>query len=217
MEIDIVTVNSSWEDLDYAVYVFKGDDPDRQIWKQLRDKPVTPQSIRELFIRGWRVNTSSFVTDGKCMYSIEEITINNNLSPFHRDVTLCHEIVHAHYPETANEPSDFYNACKKDHLEREFITEWEARRLRSNPHILRALARQFDGKDSHDYVFKPFIYDRATFLAFGLHGYDLDKAMKKCPRPLLDLPVFMDIPSDVHVQSPTQDDNDYEHYPNLLI
>lgn len=219
---ELVTVNSSWEDLNYEVYNLKAKWPERPIWQMIQEKPVTPESIQDLFNTGWKVFGSAAMRGGRCRYSegAGMIYISYNLSPFMRDLTLCHEIVHAQYPASLLLGEDYqFSVCQKDNFENELITERYARQLRANPKILRMLAKQFSGENPNDYyVFHPLIYDRASFLAFGLHGYNLDKAMKRCPKPLRELPLLMDIPeSDLDIPYPIKDEADYDHYEDLLI
>lgn len=192
--------NAPWEELDYAVEVLRQDNPEFPLFEALFENPITPHSIEELFKNGWQIRTSSFVKYGECDSAGKEITLNGNLTPLARDVTICHEITHAHYPDSCREPNELYNLCKADHLQREFVTEWEARRLRANPRILRAIAGQLGGTSDKDYSFQPIIYDRATFLAFGLHDYNIDRIPKRLPRALRNIPLLMDMPEITHLK-----------------
>lgn len=221
MEKFNVTVDSDWKDLNYAVLEMKQDNPEMPIWQQLRELPITPQSIQTLFNNGWELTSLATMRSGECRYGEDSshgtIYIGYFLSPFMRDIILCHEIVHAHYKSPNQDLRDSF--CKLGIIENELITDWQSRKIRANPRILRSIAKQFDGiRFPFDYIYRPVIYDRTTFLAFGLHNYDIDQAMRKCPKPLKSLPILMSPSEDpTFPPTPYEGENEFKYYEDLLI
>ncbi len=223
MEKFNVTVHSDWEDLNYAVREIKEENPDLPIWQQIRKTPITPQSIQTLFENGWEIRCLVTMRSGECRYgendSHGKIYIGYFLSPFMRDIILCHEIVHAHYKSPNQDLSD--SLCQFGKIENELITDWQARKIRANPRILRAIAKQFNGNsklEEFKYNYRPVIYDRTTFLAFGLHNYDMDNAMKKCPKALKGLSILKSPSEDPTLPpTPLEGENELDYYEDLLI
>jgi hypothetical protein len=134
-----------------------------QIWPFIDASPITPRSIDGLILDGWVVEREEkkLLRSGKCDRETKTITLFGSTEqferrPYSRDVTLIHELVHAHYAFLNSHITDGKNAIE-DKIG-EPMTEWMARQLRATPDILQAAVLGFD--------LEPYVYDRASYVAF---------------------------------------------------
>jgi hypothetical protein len=126
--------------------------------------PVTPHSIDRLITEGWVVekDEKKLFRRGQCCFDDKRITLYGDTKeyrrkPYSRDVTLMHEVVHAHYPRLNSQKTPTGEIFETDEIG-EPLTEWMARQLRAEPDVLRASVLWFD--------LEPHVYDRASYIAF---------------------------------------------------
>jgi len=132
----------------------------------INTNPITPLSIDRLITEGWIVEmyySQSGIT-GTCNQETKTITLFGSTNkykrkPYSRDMTLMHEIVHAHYPCLNSQITSTGERFKTNKLG-EPMTELIARQIRTDSEILRASVLWFD--------LKPYVYDRASYIAFVL-------------------------------------------------
>ncbi len=85
------------------------------------------------------------------------IIIKEGLKSFERDCTLFHELIHACFLST----NRFLPFGEKEYFELEAIVEFNARKLRANPELLRYTINSFR--------LTPEVYDLASYKAFPHH------------------------------------------------
>ncbi|MBU0456810.1 MAG: ImmA/IrrE family metallo-endopeptidase [Nanoarchaeota archaeon] len=125
----------------------------------IQDNPITVESIDALAKKGWYVQFKSLCSSLKGGIVENKILLKENLSPYERDKTLFHELVHIHYPT--------YLSCKSERalslfteLQIEAITEWLGRKARADHLLLREAIKSFE--------LEPQVYDQASYRAFRI-------------------------------------------------
>ncbi|MBW2986152.1 hypothetical protein KY333_02165 [Candidatus Woesearchaeota archaeon] len=134
------------------------------MWPLIEANPITPHSIDRLITDGWAVekDEKKLFRRGQCDFDTKLITLYGNTEeyrrkPYSRDVTLMHEVVHAHYPRLNSQTTTTGEKFITSKIG-ETMTEWIARQIRTVPEVLRASVLWFD--------LKPYVYDRASYVAF---------------------------------------------------
>ena len=135
-----------------------------QIWPLIDANPITPHSIDRLITEGWiaEMDDAKIGRGGKCDHEKKLITLFGSdaqyeRKPYSRDMTLIHELAHAHYPSLNSQMTPTGERVITDKIG-EAMTEWIARQIRTEPEVLRAAVLWFD--------LEPYVYDRASYIAF---------------------------------------------------
>lgn len=145
-------IRAKWRELNSYVRELRRTTRQRQIWRDIRNKPITADSIEVLVGRS-KLDILDIDADAMCLPGIELILLNFRLEDYERDKALFHELAHLHYGNQLNDVKDsLYRKANGA------ITEWLARRARANPEILRRAVFGFG--------LEPRAYDLASAIAF---------------------------------------------------
>ncbi len=143
----------NWKNMDLYVSETREKYPGLPIWEEIREKPITVESIDEKIKGGLVVITRPMYFHGSVSFS-GEILLREGLDPFKRDITLFHELAHLHHPILLSWDSPNYLG-----IEKETITEWLGRKARADPLLLR--------KAIYGFGLEPHIYDKSSYFAFS--------------------------------------------------
>lgn len=145
---------AKWKDLDTFVSLLEG----HPLLREIKEKPLTTISIDDLIFKGWRVELLG-TYEGSTFFTSKWISLGKRFKEYHRDKTLLHELVHAHYGRDLTRDSDADKVCITNNA----IVDWAARKLRAKPKLLRYAVNAFG--------LEPHIYDKASLEAF----YELER------------------------------------------
>ena len=144
----------SWLELDLAVSELNRQTKDREIWKEIKARPLSMYAIRKLKEKGWKVRSVEREAPATVLPGAKVILLREDLTGYERDKVLFHELAHAHFGQKLNDVQE--SAYSTDN---NAIAEWLGRQSRSKFYRLRSAIYAFE--------LKPQIYDEASYQAFG--------------------------------------------------
>ncbi len=180
--------NAKWNELDSYVQIIQFEQPYKKFLKEIKNKPITKESINELIKNKWKVHLdySGHIGSrrGICLFKYKTIELNSDLKGYIRDRILFHEIVHACYGEISSDSL----ATEEEYGQHivhgnRCITEWLARQLRSEPEMLEHAVKSFR--------LEPYLYDHISYQAF-CPGFDKQLVLSFTEEYFKNLKILMD-------------------------
>jgi hypothetical protein len=154
----------SWKKLNDWVINYRKTFSTREIWTLTETSPIDVNAIDKLIRSGWKVIDygTRMINGSICNPETKIIELREGKRWYSRDLALFHEITHAVYVDELNDvgisPLSEQNRA---------ISEWLARKSRSNPELLLHTITSFK--------LEPHIYDRVSLCAFKPYLSGLDK------------------------------------------
>lgn len=149
----------SWERLNTVVQALLTENNGRWTYAFINDNPFTTTAILKSLEKGVKVAYVTYLEPDKAILQRDGngflIEISDALNPFEHDVTFLHELVHVYYHPHLNDVWRNSTTCYNNNA----ITEWLARKARTDPEILRLMYNILQRP--------PCIYDRASHEAFS--------------------------------------------------
>ena len=152
----VINYDMDWDELNSHVqdmvkgYYNRDSIPDddllaiRNLFKAIQDESkITTKSIEGLVNEGWIVISDLSFKPGYDAFGyafghpIKEIILTKGLYGYVRDLTLFHEVVHAHFLHKDKEELVTTGLC-------EYLIEWKARQLRADPKMLKKAVLSFN-------------------------------------------------------------------------
>lgn len=156
----------SYTRLSQAVRNLRLNDPHRPIWEMITSNPFSRESVDSMVSKGWKIwliDLEGFESmGGGCWTELKCIILKHRLEGFERDVTLFHELLHAHYGDELTDRKTEGQKGEENFL----IIEWIARQSRADPELLKYTINTFQ--------LEPQIYDKVSCQAFAPDWQSLD-------------------------------------------
>ncbi len=152
-----------WVDLDKHIQELQLKTRNRKLWEDIKQSPLTPQSIDKLIAEKWKFKTVNIPDYGICSIEAKFIQLGTFNHGFVRDIYLLHELYHAWYGQQTNDGTFSESPYKHDNR---LIGHWLARKWRTNPEILKSAVLSFG--------LPPRIYDASSYNAFSSEPNDFN-------------------------------------------
>ncbi len=126
--------------------------------KTIYGNPFSSTSIFKILKDEYKLVFEDFPNGGFCNFITKLIRVSKNIGGFQRDVTICHEAVHAFYGFISWDLYMDLEGCKNNKI----MTEFLARKIRSSPECLASILEGFNVPSE--------IYDESSLLANNLRS-----------------------------------------------
>ena len=130
--------------------------------KEIYKNPFSESSVKEMINKGYLLTfeeSLKYGAMGTCNFEEKIIGISKKENNFERDLTICHELIHAFYGEISH---DGFGSSSGFFGENRILVNLLSREIRANPKYLASILNEFKIPSQ--------IYDESSLLAAKIRG-----------------------------------------------